>query len=221
MIIMSTLSSFMGAILPALLTRRAAHWVSAILFVVFGVIALRQGLAMSGDEIDKEWKETQEEIQEDEDVHELTDLEQQAGDDSPGYPNIAPYPRTSPSVKEQASPSHFGVFLREGTRNLCGLMFSPVFSQAFILSFLGEWGDRSQITTMALASTHRVGIVAIGTSLAHMACIMLAVMAGAIFATRISPRHLTIGGAMIFLVFGLMAVYDAIYEPEPSAPLHL
>ena len=76
----------MGAILPALLTRRAAHWVSAILFVVFGVIALRQGLAMSGDEIDKEWKETQEEIQEDEDVHELTDLEQQAGDDSPGYP---------------------------------------------------------------------------------------------------------------------------------------
>ena len=86
---------------------------------------------------------------------------------------------------------------------------------------LGEWGDRSQITTMALASTHRVGIVAIGTSLAHMACIMLAVMAGAIFATRISPRHLTIGGAMIFLVFGLMAVYDAIYESEPSAPLHL
>ena len=89
----------MGAILPALLTRRAAHWVSAILFVVFGVIALRQGLAMSGDEIDKEWKETQEEIQEDEDVHELTDLEQQAGDDSPGYPNICLL-YTSPSPRD-------------------------------------------------------------------------------------------------------------------------
>lgn len=213
MIIMSTLSSFMGAILPVFLTRRTAHWISAALFLGFGCLALRQGLLMRGDEINKEWEETQEEIEEDEETHELVDVEH-------GYPNVAPYPsRTAAAAAaatepEPSSLSGAGVYIREGTRNLCGLLFSPVFSQAFVLSFLGEWGDRSQITTMALATTHRVGIVALGTSLAHMTCIFLAVVAGALFAARIQVRHLTIGGAVIFLLFGLNAAYDAMTTPE-------
>ena len=30
----------------------------------------------------------------------------------------------------------------------------PVFVQAFVLTFLGEWGDRSQIATIALGAAH-------------------------------------------------------------------
>jgi putative Ca2+/H+ antiporter (TMEM165/GDT1 family) len=43
---------------------------------------------------------------------------------------------------------------REGGRNALGLMTSPVFAQAFVLTFLGEWGDRSQITTIAMGGAH-------------------------------------------------------------------
>ena len=42
----------------------------------------------------------------------------------------------------------------DGARNLCHLFFSPVLVQAFVLTFLAEWGDRSQITTIALAAAH-------------------------------------------------------------------
>lgn len=42
----------------------------------------------------------------------------------------------------------------EGAKNLCQLFFSPILIQAFILTFLAEWGDRSQITTIALAAAH-------------------------------------------------------------------
>ena len=44
--------------------------------------------------------------------------------------------------------------LKEGAKNLVSLFFSPIFIQAFVLTFLAEWGDRSQITTIALAAAH-------------------------------------------------------------------
>lgn len=44
--------------------------------------------------------------------------------------------------------------LKDGAKNLGSLFFSPIFVQAFVLTFLAEWGDRSQITTIALAAAH-------------------------------------------------------------------
>lgn len=44
--------------------------------------------------------------------------------------------------------------VKEGVRNALQLLTSPVFAQAFVLTFLGEWGDRSQITTIAMGGAH-------------------------------------------------------------------
>lgn len=39
-----------------------------------------------------------------------------------------------------------------GLNNLAQLLFSPVFLQTFIMTFLAEWGDRSQVFIMILMS---------------------------------------------------------------------
>ncbi|PKI85886.1 GCR1-dependent translation factor 1 [Malassezia vespertilionis] len=169
MICMSTLSSLMGAILPALLSHQHALFLSGMLFLGFGGLMLWQGMHMSGDEISEEWKEAQEEIRVDEEEHELDALEA-------GMPDEARSTLQRASTALHSAPrTSMITFLRQGIRNLFDLCVSPVFSQAFLLSFLGEWGDKSQITTMALATTHRVTVVAIGTSLAHLLCIVIAV----------------------------------------------
>lgn len=52
------------------------------------------------------------------------------------------------------SDSHFVANARKVGRDSLQMMTSPVFAQAFVLTFLGEWGDRSQITTIAMAGAH-------------------------------------------------------------------
>lgn len=63
-----------------------------------------------------------------------------------------------------------------------------VLLQAATLTFLAEWGDRSQLATVVLATReHPVGVV-IGGSLGHALCTGLAVIGGRLVASKISVR---------------------------------
>ena len=73
--------------------------------------------------------------------------------------------------------------------NLMNLLFSPVFVQTFVMTFLGEWGDRSQIATITLAAASDFWAVTIGTVIAHGCCTALAVIGGRYLASKISVRH--------------------------------
>ena len=67
-------------------------------------------------------------------------------------------PRRGPSISfpRSTSPGHkdWAVALKERVRSTLLVLTNPVFAQAFILTFLGEWGDRSQITTIAMAGAN-------------------------------------------------------------------
>jgi len=84
---------------------------------------------------------------------------------------------------------------------------TPVFIEAFVLIFLAEWGDRSQITTIALATHKNPYGVAIGGVLGHCFCTSLAVMGGRIVALKISPRTVSFVGGILFFGFALHALF--------------
>ncbi|RLM70335.1 uncharacterized protein C2845_PM17G08470 [Panicum miliaceum] len=87
---------------------------------------------------------------------------------------------------------------------------TPIFLEAFILTFLAEWGDRSQIATIALA-THKNAIgVAVGASLGHTVCTSLAVIGGSMLASKISQRTVATIGGVLFLGF---SVSSYVYPP--------
>lgn len=79
--------------------------------------------------------------------------------------------------------------------------------QALTLTFLAEWGDRSQIATIALAAAKNPIGVTIGGCLGHSLCTGMAVLGGRMLASSISEKTVHQFGGAIFLLFGLHSIF--------------
>ncbi len=92
-----------------------------------------------------------------------------------------------------------------GQVNPRALSAPGIIGKAFGLIFLGEWGDRTQITTVMLGASHPPLGVALGALSGFFLCIGLAVVAGRLVAGRLSERLITLFAGTLFLVFAIAA----------------
>lgn len=84
---------------------------------------------------------------------------------------------------------------------------SPIWAQTFTLTFLAEWGDRSQISTIALAAAKNPYGVTLGGIIGHAFCTGGAVLGGRMLATKISPRSVNTAGGILFLLFAVHGLW--------------
>ncbi|KAI8068574.1 hypothetical protein BC940DRAFT_237537 [Gongronella butleri] len=196
--VMSVLSAALGHVLPNLIPKKYTDVLAALLFFSFGLRMLYEGYHMDPNEGNEEMHEVEEELKEVEDRDRAKHLEAlEVG----GLEAAESQRKVSPL--SQAT---------EGLMNLLQLVFSPVFVQTFILTFLGEWGDRSQISTIALAAANDVYWVTTGVVIGHSLCTGVAVLGGRLLASKISVRTVTLSGAILFVVFG---VYYGVHAYRP------
>ncbi|OLP19562.1 hypothetical protein BST81_04645 [Leptolyngbya sp. 'hensonii'] len=80
--------------------------------------------------------------------------------------------------------------------------------ESFMLTFLAEWGDRTQIATITLATAHNAIGVTLGAILGHAICTIIAVMCGCLIAGKVSERWITAIGGFLFLVFAGVAMVE-------------
>ncbi|RZF45237.1 hypothetical protein LSTR_LSTR010381 [Laodelphax striatellus] len=84
---------------------------------------------------------------------------------------------------------------------------SLALTQAFTLTLLGEWGDRSQIATILLASTEDAFGVFSGGIVGHVFCTGAAVIGGSLVADKIPVKTMTSIGGVIFLIFAVSSLF--------------
>ncbi|RYP77775.1 hypothetical protein DL771_000872 [Monosporascus sp. 5C6A] len=226
LLVMTVLSAVLGHTVPALIPKRVTAFLAAGLFFVFGAKLLREGMAMDPNEgVTAEMQEVEQELQEKE--HEA--LKQgRRGSSVPPYAlemglnrsrksrsqSRFPTPPRSPSMSPPRSPSPRGGFVGGvivGLSNLFSLLLSPAWVQTFVMTFLGEWGDRSQIATIAMAAGQDYWWVTLGALVGHAFCTGVAVLGGRAIAGKVSLKVVTVGGAIAFLVFGFIYLFDALY----------
>lgn len=224
LILMTVLSALLGHTLPTLLSKKLTSFLAAGLFVVFGARLLREGLAMDSQlGVEEEMHEVEEEINEKEFASKQDDIEQGFGEKAE-LRRSSSNPRVTDDGLETGASDLYktrpkkttGGGLKqftEGVTNLASLVFSPVWVSVFVMTFLGEWGDRSQIATIAMAAGSDYWLVILGAIVGHGLCTGAAVIGGKLLAAKISLKTITISGALAFLVFSIIYLAEAISLP--------
>lgn len=204
LLVMTILSAVLGHSVPALISKRVTAFLAAGLFFVFGAKLLREGLAMDPNEgVSGEMQEVEMELQE----KEQEALKQGGRQTSASAYALEggmarhsrksrsqsrfPSPPRSPSTSPARSPSPRGGMLGgvgSGMTNLFSLLLSPAWVQTFVMTFLGEWGDRSQIATIAMAAGQDYWWVTLGALVGHSICTGAAVIGGRAIAGRVSLK---------------------------------
>ncbi|KAI1182588.1 hypothetical protein F5B17DRAFT_179220 [Nemania serpens] len=223
LLIMTVLSAVLGHTLPALIPKRLTSFLAAVLFFIFGARLLREGMAMDPNEgVTAEMHEVEMELAEKE--HQTKKgrrssaspyaLEMGLAHDRAPRPQSRFAAPRSPSMSPARSPSPRGGVISDvtvGLSNLLSLLLSPAWVQTFVMTFLGEWGDRSQIATIAMAAGQDYWWVTLGAVLGHTFCTGVAVVGGRAIAGKVSLKVVTVGGAVAFLVFGFIYLVEALY----------
>lgn len=229
LLLMTVLSATLGHAVPTLIPKRFSNFLAAGLFIIFGLRMLKESFDMSPDDgVAAEMKEVE---------LELEKKERLAFQAKKERSSISPYnlemgfnrsrtrrsrsrsrlpsiPR-SPSSSPERSPSPQRSTLKstvKGLNNLLSLLLSPAWVQTFVMTFLAEWGDRSQIATIAMAAGQDYWWVTAGAVCGHAACTGVAVIGGRVIAGKVSIKLVTQGGAWSFLVFGIIYLIEAYYN---------
>ncbi len=205
LITMTVLSAVLGHAVPTLIPKRFTNFLASGLFLIFGGRLLREGLAMDpGEGVAAEMKEVEMELEEKE--HLARQQGRRRSSISPYALEMGlgrtgtrksrsgsriPSPPRSPSSSPDRSPSPPRSAVKGvmgGLHNLLSLLLSPAWVQTFIMTFLGEWGDRSQIATIAMAAGQDYWWVTGGAISGHAVCTGIAVIGGRAIAGRVSLR---------------------------------
>ena len=249
LIVMTVLSALLGQYIPTLIPKTFTKFMAALLFFVFGLKMLKEGREMSPDEgVGEEMKEVEMELEEKEQEQirlggrrsSVTPHTLEAGRlDDRRQPrsskNRMPSPpeslSSSSSRSSSPAPGRRWNDLAVGMNNLFSLLLSPAWVQTFAMTFFGEWGDRSQIATIAMAAGQDYWWVTVGAVTGHGLCTAAAVIGGSAIAGRVSMRVgmysapvsmysvpdclltclVTLGGATAFLIFGVIYLIEALY----------
>jgi len=179
LICMTILSTMMGLVLPSIMPKEYTHIIGGLLFLYFGIKLIYDSRSMS-NKVSDELEEVEEEL-----------LQHNKKDDEADIESLET--TSSPASAEESGASN--------NQN------RKILFQSFLLTFLAEWGDRSQIATIALAAAKNPYGVTIGGCLGHSLCTGMAVIGGRMLASRISEKAVSFWGGFIFLGFAVHSLF--------------
>ncbi|KAJ6832825.1 GDT1-like protein 5 [Iris pallida] len=183
LIVMTVLSVLLGWSAPNLISRKWTHHITTVLFLGFGFWSLWEGFTGEGES--EELKEVEAKLDADMKADGIGAKGNSQGNEE--------------DTKKQE-------------RRFLTQFLSPIFLKAFSITFFGEWGDKSQLATIGMASDFNPFGVVLGGIFGHALCTTAAVLGGKSLASQISEKMVAFSSGILFLVFGLQSLLSTTSE---------
>merc|ERR1712051_1039441 len=224
--LMTVLSALLGWVVTTFIPREITYYTCTAIMFAFALKMLWEAWRMGEGELEETQKEVEQELAE------LDDGQPQQGDsergdadgksevssgaDNAGFEGPATQTEQAATPQKQSSTSSEQGWMNNAIDRGCKenswfgkkcLKIFKLFVNTFTLTFIAEWGDRSQLATIVLAGINDVVGVILGGCLGHAICTGGAVLAGALIARFISIRKITFLGALVFLGFAIASIF--------------
>ncbi|KAG5360737.1 GCR1-dependent translation factor 1 [Yarrowia sp. B02] len=220
--LMTVLSAALGQAFLIFVSPKVVGIAAGLLFLVFGVRLLFEATNMEGVSIKDEMAEVESEIEASELNEKNRDLEEgtssASGETTLRRQNSAPgitddglgeqgysfdiRKASKPTIKQSLTD------ISNGFSNLASLVLSPAWVQIFVMTFVAEWGDRSQISTIAMGAGSNFWPVVFGGVIGHACCTSVAIIGGKLLAQRVSIQQITLVGAVAFIIYAVLYFWD-------------
>lgn len=94
-----------------------------------------------------------------------------------------------------------------------------IFASTFLLIFLAELGDKTQLAVMLQSAVHGRIVVFWAASAALICSVVLGVLLGGLLSRLVSERIIHAAGGVLFIVFGCVMLYSTFRPGADVGPV--
>ncbi|KAK6588304.1 hypothetical protein RS030_6744 [Cryptosporidium xiaoi] len=207
---MTLFACLIGYVIPSLFTPKYTHYLSCVLFLIFGIKGLNEGIFfMKSGDANNEFLEVKAELDKSRKKESSTTADNKIDmmDSGNMLINDVELCGSNCNQSDVNGDKISNINYCTKRKGMFKIFRNKSFIQSFTLTALAEWGDRSQITTILLSSYYYPPPVFFGSILGHFVCTGLACYAGKYLSKFISPRMVTLSGGVLFLAFALFGLF--------------
>ena len=200
-LLMNYISILVGFYIPKLISGIYMKIIACILFFTFGALSIIESFKKE-NKIKNLIEETKKELntQEDSDDYLLM-----TDDSETNYESNKELIKYSSSLKSYSNLSEIDNNNSNNKMNI-GLIIGLI-----LILCLSDLGDKSQITVIAMAAIYDLYGILIGSTIALIGTVSLAILFGAWICERISPKILLFTGGILFLIFGCEVLLNIFF----------
>ena len=196
-LLMNYLSILLGYYLPKLISLTYMKIIAFILFTTFGILSLIES-QKKDEKINELMELTKKEFSDTENDYSLmvedNEIETDVESNKELFPSIL---RTDTNVSEFSHSSRTSEGSNYGT-----------ITAIFFALCLSDFGDKSQLAIITMAALYNIYGILLGSTLALIGTVTLAVLFGNWISEKVSPKKLLLIGGLIFLTFGMETLYN-------------
>ena len=205
-LLMNFISILVGCYIPKLISLEYLEIIACILFITFGVLSIIESVKKE-NKVKDLIEETKKELNDSEENNNYTLMNEEIETNYESSTELS-FHSILKTKSNSSEISATNTNINDSNNEInAGLIIAII-----LMLCLSDFGDKSQIAVITMAAIYDIYGVLIGSSLALLGTVTIAVLFGAWICEKILPKILFFIGGILFLIFGFEVLINILFK---------